>query len=447
MRNTIILIMIAIALGAYVWFYEVEGGKEREKQKKRMEKILVFEKDSIRTIDIFGPAGKFRFEKVNDLWNITQPLQTMAEKSHMDILLSALHTAVKNRSFSSAKKEAAQYGLGAAALNIQLTDINDQSLSLKLGDKNKLSSFVYASVGDTAVHLIADHIKTKAQKSLFEWRDKKIVHFERNSIQKIELSNPQLTIEFHKKAGNWNIVSPVKAKADQNAVNALLNALQNNNIKSVVSEKPNLRLNGLSNPAFLVRLFGGKDSAVHSVIFSKFDGNEVKGKDEARKHIFQIDTAALSALNKKQYDFRDKTIIDFNPDEIDRLNLSKNSELMRFYKDTTDSWKNAEGVEAKNDKISELLRNINNLRAASFENENSQYLNSYGLASPAARIELFAKDHKLAELNFGNTKKKRIYIRDIVNRKVMTVSLEDYNELFPEQSEFVTAEPQMETEE
>ena len=54
MRKTLILLLIAIGLASYVYFYEIEGGKTREKEKEIAEKLFHFEKDSINQIIISG---------------------------------------------------------------------------------------------------------------------------------------------------------------------------------------------------------------------------------------------------------------------------------------------------------------------------------------------------------------------------------------------------------
>ena len=52
--KTVVLFIIFLALGAYVYFYEIEGGKKREKIKELEEKVFKFENDSINIIQFFS---------------------------------------------------------------------------------------------------------------------------------------------------------------------------------------------------------------------------------------------------------------------------------------------------------------------------------------------------------------------------------------------------------
>ena len=100
MRKTVILVLVAIALGAYVYFYEIKGGEQRDKEKEIAEKLFDFKKDSVNYIHIKSFKGDFVFNKAADGWQIDQPVRTMADDSPINSLLSTLSTTKKVRTIS-----------------------------------------------------------------------------------------------------------------------------------------------------------------------------------------------------------------------------------------------------------------------------------------------------------------------------------------------------------
>ena len=60
--KTLVLLGILAVLAAYVYFYEIKGGEEREKEQAAAEKIIDFEPDSVQQIDMRSVLNQFVFE-------------------------------------------------------------------------------------------------------------------------------------------------------------------------------------------------------------------------------------------------------------------------------------------------------------------------------------------------------------------------------------------------
>ncbi len=64
MRKTLLLVLFAVILGSYVWFYEIEGEEERKAQQELEEKLIAIPKDSIKTVIINDFDKTFHFERM-----------------------------------------------------------------------------------------------------------------------------------------------------------------------------------------------------------------------------------------------------------------------------------------------------------------------------------------------------------------------------------------------
>ncbi|HEM48947.1 MAG TPA: DUF4340 domain-containing protein [Caldithrix sp.] len=432
MRKTIILVLIAVALGAYVYFYEIKGGEEREKEKEIAEKLFNFEKDSVNYIRIKSPKGNFVFNKTMDGWQIEEPVQTRADDSPINSLLNSLSTSKKVRTISINPDEKNQFGLGVRAIQLNFKDKAGHENQVAIGDETNIGSNVYVSLTDSAAHLVPKGLKNNADKSLFDWRDKKAVHFEKNNIREFTLTNPKGRFTFIKEGAEWKIVKPIETKAEKSTVDAVLNKLESGRIKSVVDEEgKNLSKYNLSRPAYSIEMLSGAEKARTSIALSKVKDNTAYGKDGVRAHIFTVDSNFVGPFDKNLFGFRDKKIIDFDNNRVTRINLSHNNEPMRFYKDTSDVWYLDSGEKAKKWKINSLLSTIKNLKAEKFVDEDPHYFMNYGLVNPESRIEIYGDDELIAELNLGYTKNGLVYTYNPNAKPLVAIKEEKLNDLFP----------------
>jgi len=432
MRKTIILVLIAIALGAYVYFYEIKGGEERDKEKEIAEKLFNFEKDSVNYINIKSPKGNFEFNKTMDGWQIEQPVKTLADNSPINSLLSSLSTSKKERTISIKPDEKNQFGLGFRAIHVSFKDKAGNENSIAIGDETNIGSNVYVSSTDTVVHLVGKGLKTNADKSLFDWRDKKAIHFEKNDIREFTLTNPEGRFTFAKEGSDWKIIKPIETKAEKSTVDAVLNKLENGQIKSVVDEEgKNLSKYNLNRAAYSIELLSGVEKAKTTISFSEAKDNVAYGKDGVRPHIFMVDSNFVKPFNKDLFGFREKKILDFDNNSVTRINLSHNNEPMRFHKDTSDVWYLDSGEKAKKWKINSLLSTIKNLKAEKFVEEDPKYFMNYGLVNPESRIEIYGDDELIAELNLGYTKNGLVYAYNPNAKPLVAIKEDKLKELFP----------------
>ena len=441
MRKTAILFVLALALGAYVYFYEIKGGEERQKEKEISEKLFRVHKDSVQSIVIKSLLNNFRFEKTEDGWLIKKPVLTMADESPINTLLRSLTTAKKTRTIAIKPSELKDYGLAQRAMTIVITTKSGERDSVRLGDKTSIGGNVYASRVDTVVYIIPQALKNNAGKSLFDWRDKKVIHFEKDKVRQLSLQSPEGRFNFVKEDGEWKLTEPIKTKAERSAVDGMLNKLDFGRIKSVVSETGDKTAKyGLSRPAYRVELFSGAEKAKSGVSFSKPKGNTVYGKDDVRPHIFTVDTLFLEPFKKDLFGFRDKKILDFDRDRVTKLNLLYNDTLMTMEKDTSGTWHLSSGEKLKSWKINSLLSSLVSLKAERFVEENPPYLMPYGLVNPEGQIELYAGDDPLAKLEIGKKKKDTVYARNPRRKQVVTIKESKLKDLFPKKSEIVEKE-------
>ncbi len=428
MRNTLILFLVALALGAYVYFYEYKGEEQRQKAKEKEEKLIALDKAEISAWEVENGGQRIRFEKKDDRWQITAPVSTDADASAVNAFLGVLAGAKKTRVFSVSGGNLDQYGLTNPSLRLRLQGVSGRD-SVFLGGEAAFGDNIYAGRGDSLVMVTPATLKRNAQKSLFDWRDKKTVHFDKEAVKRIELKTPRGSFEFVREGIEWQLTRPVKSRADQAAVRAMLNKLDFGRILSVVAENaPDLSAYSLKKPAYRIDLYQGENQSRSGVSFSRPEGKMVYGKDDARPHIFKVDTLFMEPFNKTLFGFREKKIVDFRPASIRRLMIRNGGDTMHFERDTSSQWiaVNDSG-EVRQIKITTMLSALGNLKARSFVDGAPSGEN--GLENPSAVIELYIDDTPEVRLEFGRETGAARYLRNGLSGQIIRVQKADIKDI------------------
>jgi len=432
MRKTIILLLMAIGLASYVYFYEIKGGQERKKEKEATEKLFTFNKDSVNFLKIHSPKGDFIFQKKDGKWRITRPVSTGAQGELINTLLSTLSSTKKKRTFHVKPEKLKEYGLAQQALRINFNGKGHLQGQIKFGGKTSVGENMYVALCDTVVYLIPSYIKTQADKSLFDWRDKRTVHFKKDAVREIHLKSPQGYFVFIKDGANWKITQPLNAEADKVSVNALLSKLDYGRIKSIVEEKTkHLKKYHLNKPAYRIELFSGSDKAETGVSFSVLKDKKAFGKDDVRPQIFTVDAGFLKPFQKTLFDFRSKKITEFERSKADSLILTNNDTLMTFVKDTSATWQFASGQKAKSWQVKNILSALSNLKAVKFVAEKAVNLHKFGLDKPKRFLRVFAAKKLICDLEVGRKTAEQVYARNTIKpQEIVTIKAERLKRLF-----------------
>ncbi len=432
MRNTLILLLLALALGAWVYFYEIKGGEKRAGEKAIEEKIFDLEVDSIQTVRINNVFDDFEFRKTTSGWQMTKPLETAADKNNLEQLLNSLRAAKKERSFTVAADNLRDFGLAETALRLQLETAGGTIRNLLIGDKASIGSSVYLSTGDTMVAMVEQSLKTAARKSLFEWRDKTILKFDRERLQEIKLDNRHGALRLAHENNNWRITSPQAADADDDVVNALLTRLENNTVKAYVRETVGeLNTFGLDKPSIRLEMFSGEEKARTSLSTGKLNGADVFAMDEARPVIFTIDTALFNDLDQTFFQFREKSVLNFPTERITSLSLDFENLHIKLAKDTSGTWFTGDSAEARSWKVSGILSALRMLEARRFIDETPLRPEKYGFNRPSGRVQAGDSQSVQIDIEFGNRLDTEIYLFERINNRMVTISAEKLKDIFP----------------
>ncbi len=186
-RTTLILVLLALGLGSFVYFYEIKGATQREEIKEQNQKIFSFVEDDVQALTVKTKKLTVNLERSNQSsnpkWLIKSPISEPANDAIvsylMDLLVKGKGEANdgKLRTLTTPANQLGQYGLDAPQATIDITLKNQQKHQLILGKRNFNGVFVYARTdtatkpdGNVDVLLVPIDFENAVNRELSEWK-------------------------------------------------------------------------------------------------------------------------------------------------------------------------------------------------------------------------------------------------------------------------------------
>ncbi len=424
-KKTLVLFLVFVALAAYVYFGEIKKQAKEEVLKEKAQKVILFDKDSVNTLEIKNLYGHFVLKKEDKNWVITQPIRTEADQPVVVSMIGTLNRAKKQNEFTGSKDDWISYGFGTGAVIVKVKWDGAREDSVIMGDKTPVGAYVFATKGDSVVFTIGQHVKRAFDKKLFNLRDKKILHFKREDVKKVIVRNDHGLFKFVRKGEGWQM-EDIDRPADRGEVNQLLSKLEYNNVKRFVDEEgTQLTKYGLKKPHYQVDLFLGKDLARKTLYVSRAIDGHYYARDESRKPIFELDTVVVKEINKKMKQFRSKDFAEFPRDVITKIVISYPDTTIICQKDSLQNWVLGDGTnrKLKKMKIDEFFTNLDFSFVKGFVQDGNINPRKYGFDKPSLNIKLYEFDRLLYEATFGKRVGENYYAR---NNRYESVYLIDW---------------------
>ncbi|NOY77568.1 MAG: DUF4340 domain-containing protein [Calditrichaeota bacterium] len=433
-KNTLILLVILIAISAYVYFYEIKGGEERKKEKEAAAELLPIKKDDVSEVILERPADHVRIhaKKTDDQWKIIEPIETEGDKFAIEGLINSVLNSKVNRVVAHDTSSLQDFGLKPPEGIIILSTKSGQHDTIFVGSKNPTGSFLFIRKNhQPEVELTSTSMSYEVKRNLFDFRDKTVLKFEKENVDKLDLKVPKGHYIVEKTGESWMITSPVRKKADKAEIGKLLNKVKNARVRKFVVEKaPSLAKYGLSHPKYVFTVFLKPNQSRKTLLIGKKEDKEtVYAKDDSRNPIMSIPKSVPDGLNVSLFDLRDKTILHFKRENLSKIELIYPDSTIICQKDTSGNWMITfpDSAKTKSWKMSSLLSSLKNLKAKEFPGEGKRLFARTGLKKPQLIVRLYDKDGKFVEsLLIGKTyDSKKTYVTTKEKKEVFGVSTND----------------------
>ncbi|MGE3537142.1 MAG: DUF4340 domain-containing protein [Candidatus Tectimicrobiota bacterium] len=405
-QKTLIWAVLLLALGAFYYFYEVEGGKQRQEAANKRERLFQFAADDVTALTIKREQETLSAEQRDGHWYLTAPLAVRGDDQKYGELARFIADLRYTRVVEEQAASVEPFGLTNPRLDVQIRLKNQPTpLGLHLGASNPTGGSYYAQVeGRPAVYLVGGLVKDTLDVSLHALRDKTVLSYTPAEVQEIQLARgTDAPVVLQRQSGDtWRLTAPLTAKADDQQVRSLLQRLRDAKIQAFVSEQTTeLEPYGLQHPALHVRLQTAQ-GAVPELLLGNLDPEKkgVYAKHSDAPRVFLLAQDLWDNLPKTSSAVRDKTILTYERDQITRLEIQSPAEHIILQHTGPRQYAMEQPVQTAGDgeAVYSLLWDIHDLKAKDFVAETPLALDLYGLDSPRLRLVLSEKSPASQEL-------------------------------------------------
>jgi hypothetical protein len=251
----------------------------------RDKRLLTFQTDKLSRLELIAKKQDLEFGRNKDEWQIVKPKPLRADGARVDELVRNLENAKMDFSASEDPKKAANaFASGIPIATVKVTDASaTQELELR---KKKDDYYAKSSVLD-GVYKVSSELSQQLDKSLDDFRNKKIFDFGFNDPEKIEMHDGAKTYLLTRTGEEW---SSNGKKMDGSSVTSFLDKLRDLSASKFVDS-------GFTNPTLDLSVTSNDGKRVEKLLVAK-SGNDYIAKRENEPSLYEIDSQKINDLQK-----------------------------------------------------------------------------------------------------------------------------------------------------
>ncbi|MCC7123986.1 MAG: DUF4340 domain-containing protein [Acidobacteria bacterium] len=370
--STLALVLVLAGLGAYIYFVD---SKRPEGGATVNEKVFTVEPDKIQEIRVAAPTGSTTLVRKESGWTITEPMATDADPTESASLVTNIASMEQTRVVDENAPDLAAYGLAEPNVRVAFKADGNISGEVHLGDKTPTMGDIYAvKAGTTRVFLVPSYVETTFDKGPFNLRDKRVVKFERDKADRLEVTREGSTIRMVRDGSEWTVESPRRGRADYATVEGLLTRLSTAGMASIIeTPSTDLKQYGLAPPVLRIQVSVGSSQTTLEVGTPGPDGGRPYARDVSRPLIFTLDTVLGDDLSRSFDDFHKKDLFEARSFTADSVRVTrlvdgtpKTWEFVKKSGDAGETWQvtpeGGQAIEADRAKVDEFLNALAAIR-------------------------------------------------------------------------------------
>lgn len=435
LKNTLLLLLLAGALFAFIKYYESSMLSSREAQ-EQAGRVIAFDRDNVNLIAIKNSESKIELRKDDKgNWRVEEPVKDRADSVAVSQLFTTAealrYDAVIGDEKSGADKDQLKdYGLFNSETKLRFSG-KDKTIELVFGKDAAVEGKVYVKKeGVSRAYVIGKDLKEQVSKKVDDFRDRKLTDLNTTQVDKLVIKSGAGEIEVEKKDQHWMLVKPLKARADDSKVGDLVSLAATAHIDAFLGDSAASNNYGLQEPRATVSLWtDGNDKPTIVQIGS----NPTDEKDRERSYVkastrdgvVLVPKSIATLVSTKPNDLRDKNLLRIEPDIVDRINIEGAGKEKIVLARKGESWVRKVGGKEEPINVTAARRVLDDLRSqrvATFVSDVATDLQKYGLDQPQTKVTLSsyasentaetkAGEKPIATILFGKMDEGLVYVR------------------------------------
>ena len=372
--STLALVVAAAGLGAYIYFVDSERPATEAKAK-----VFSVQADALEEIRVTAKGETSLLRKTDGTWKLVEPIATDADQNEVSALVNGIANLEENREVEPNAANLAEFGLAEPKADLSFKAAGGVTGRVRLGDQTPTAGDMYALKDDgTRVFLIAPFSENTLARSSFDLRDKRVLRFERDQADGLEITNAKGTAAMARADSTWRITSAANARGDYGAIEGVLTKLATTMMAAIAApEMKDPVMYGLDKPVATVVVKTGSSAA--TLVLGTTVAGKTFARDLSRAMVFTVDESMATDMAKAADDYRRKEVFDFRGFSAKEVVLTRGAQTVTLAKvkgtgeNAAEKWQvtvTGEGAAAARDAdataADDLLTKVATLRATTF---------------------------------------------------------------------------------
>ena len=297
--------------------------------------LLNFSTGTIKHIQIISEKKNLELKKKGEVWEISGDVDAQGDKDAIMNFLQSIQFS-RVREFVDENPDSLEpYGLNPPALKLILESEQGEIHTLYLGNPKGEKGY-FGKINDSKNIVLVDPklFDALSQKAV-EFLDKTLLAFEEKEILELSLRSKNETLRMVRGESNhWDILSPVKTTADLSTINSLLFDLKEARIAEFIKISLDIpKTFGLDAPrkSFSLKMKDGKTWTLQ-LGNETSDGQQVFASRSGESTVFSISKEAVNKLFRSLHDLRNKKLLEFKNDEVNKILIKTSDKLFELRK-------------------------------------------------------------------------------------------------------------------
>ncbi len=298
-------------------------------------------------------------------WKITSPTSLPADQSAVSSLLGIFSSLNSERLVEEKAGNLASYGLDAPKLEFELSEKDNKTQKLLLGDQTPTGNGIYAKLdGDPRVFIMPSFDKTSIDKTANDLRDKRLLTLDPDKISQVDLVAKKEQVAFGRNKEEWQIVKPKPLRADGTAVDELVRALTDAKMQLDASDDQKKTASAFASAAPVATAKLTAESGTQELQVRK-NKDDYYAKSSAVEGVYKVPSTLGQALDKNLDDFRNKKLFDLGSDDPNKIEI-RDATKSYFLTRSGEDWWSGSAKKMDPGSVQDLIDKIRDLSASKF---------------------------------------------------------------------------------
>jgi hypothetical protein len=431
-KTTLILLLVTGLLFGYMFFYDKKQ-PGTEEAKRRSENVVNIAPDKVDGIIIQNGDEKIELRRKDNKWRLASPIADQADSSLIDTILSELEswqkdTTISAKEVESDKNRLNEYGLNKPKLRLKLSGA-EMPPEILLGKEAALEGKMYVRFENSKEsYVVSQAVKKAIDKKPDDFRDKKLTDLNTTQVTRLILKSNAGELEAEKKNDHWDLIRPLRARADDQKINDLIAQITTARIQQFVADdRGDLHPYGLAEPRGAITFFGENDKQGQMLQIGAVPENQkdqVYARFASRGFVYTLPKKVEDVLNAKPNDLRDRHLVRIDRNNLDRLTIdaSGKGKIVLARKDENWTIASANRAPANASEVRRLIDTVSDELVTKFVEDVASNLPKYGLDKPQLQLtfssfasentaESTAGEQPFATIAFGKIEGDSVYAR------------------------------------